>query len=516
MRTAPPTRWPARLERRQRPLPRAPRALRGAAASPATAQPQRAITPPLSAAAERGRQQVVALVFLIYLLVIFEGSLRKWVLPQFNQYVFFIRDPVLIVAYAIAMRHGLWPRGQALFTASLWLAGAGLLLAAVQAATDPHSDLRLILGVYGWRAYFLYVPLAFLVGAVFRPADVLRLCKLTLLLAVPIAVLVTAQFFSSPGAAINVGNAAEEELQFRGLAQTGERTRPMGPFSSGAGQQQFTATACAIALAFFIAPRRIRQPSFVLLALGAGGVLTAAALSGSRGTVLQCGLSLLFALGLAVLGRGGAVKGRALLWPVALVLAALLLGPLLLTEGFAAFTERWLVADAAERKGFEWGVFGRAFFGLIDFVRLMGDVPLLGYGLGYGGNASITLGASIDGVKPGWLAETDFARHMVDLGPLFGMGYIVFRLVLAAWLTVRVWRATRRSSDPLPMLLLSYVAYVVVMGQITAQGAINLYGWLFAGLLIAACRHATEHTRQPCTLSSPRPPQWPLQSRTSQ
>ena len=460
---------------------------------------------PLSAAAERGRQQVVRLVFLIYLLALFEGSLRKWVLPQFSQYIFFIRDPFLIVAYAIAARHGLWPRGQMLFAASLWLAGLGLLWAALQAASGAASDLRLILGVYGWRAYFLYVPLAFLVGSVFRQADLLRLFKLTLWLAVPIGALVTAQFFSAPGATINVGNAAEEQLQFRGLGLNAERTRPMGPFSSGAGQQQFTATACAIVLAFFISPRGFRQPSLLLLALGAGGVLTAVALSGSRGTVLQCGLSLLFALGLAVLGRGAAVKGRALVWPVALALASLLLYPVVFPEGFAAFAERWTVAEAAESKGFEWGVFGRAFFGLIDFVRLMGEVPLLGYGLGYGGNASITLGASIDGVKPGWLAETDFARHMVDLGPLFGSVYIAFRLVLAAWLTLMVLRLTRQSSDPLPMLLLSYVAYVVVMGQITGQGAINLYGWLFTGLLIAACRNATTHTRQPSPPHRPRP-----------
>ena len=448
-------------------------------------------------------------MFLIYLLAIFEGSLRKWVLPQYSQYLFFIRDPALILAYAIATRHALWPRGQALFTASLWMAGLGLLLAALQAASGAASDLRLILGVYGWRAYFLYVPLAFLVGSVFLQVDLLRLIKLTLFLAVPIGALVMTQFFSAPGATINVGNAAEEELQFRGLGQTGERTRPMGPFSSGAGQQQFTATAFAIALACFIAPRRIRQPSFMLLALGSGGVLTAIALSGSRGTVLQCGLALLFALGLAVLGRGGAVKGRALVWPVALVVASLLLYPVIFPEGFAAFSERWTVAAAAESKGFEWGVLGRAFFGLVDFLRLAGDVPLLGYGLGYGGNASITLGASIDGVKPGWLAETDFARHMVDLGPLFGMGYIVFRLVLATWLTAMVLRVTRRSDDPLPMLLLSYVAYVVVMGQITGQGAINLYGWLFTGLLIAACRHATSPLRQPAAALRPRPLQSP-------
>ena len=135
-------------------------------------------------------------------------------------------------------------------------------------------------------------------------------------------------------------------------------------------------------------------------------------------------------------------------------------------------------------------MFGRALFGLIDFIRLLDIVPALGYGLGYGGNASITLGASIDGVKPGQLVETDFARHMVDLGPAFGVCYIAFRTGLVIWLLRLVLMATRRVADPLPMMLFSYVGFVLLQGQITGNGSINIYGWLFAGLCIAATREA--------------------------
>ena len=500
MHSATPVSWPARPEA-QPATSRRP---------PLTARRAPVVVGISTAAAERGRQQVVALVFVVYLLAIFEGSLRKWVLPQFSQYIFFIRDPVLLAAYALAWRHGLWPRKQTLFTATLWMAALGALLAALQAASGPPSELRLILGVYGWRAYFLYVPLAFLVGQVFSPRDLLRLCKLTLWLAVPIGALVMTQFFSAPGAAINVGSSADEDLQFRGLTATFERTRPMGPFSSGAGQQQFTATAWALVLAFFLAPRHRPQPAWWLLAAGACGVLTAMALSGSRGTVLQCGLSLAFGALLALLGRSGALKARAVVWPAALTLLALVLYPVLFPEGFQSFMQRWATAQVDEGRSFEWGVVGRAFYGLVDFLYLVDRVPALGYGLGFGGNASVTLGATIDGVKPGLLAETDYTRHMVDLGPLAGMAYIGFRLVLAAWLTLRVLRLTRFSDDPLPMLLLSYVAYVVVMGQITGQGAINVYGWLFTGLLLAACRHAD--TRR--AAAPHRPPRGQLLFRT--
>jgi hypothetical protein len=443
-----------------------------------------------AARSELARRRVVALVFVIYLLAIFEGALRKWVLPEFSQYVFFIRDPVLLLAYAIATRHALWPRGSSFFRLSLVMCGLGLLLGLLQAATGGASEQRLLLGVYGWRAYFLYVPLAFLVGAQFRREDLQKLFTLTLVLAVPIAVLVAAQFFAPKGAPINVGLGADPELQFRGLGLDGEHTRPMGPFSSGAGQQQFVATACAILLACFVAPAHLRRPPLALLLAAAGGVMTCIALSGSRGTVLQCALAVPFALALGVLGRGSAVQGRAIAWPLVLCGAAVLLYPLLFPEGYSAFTARWDAAHATESRAFEGGVFGRALYGLVDFLRLVESVPLLGHGLGYGGNAAILMGASIDGVKLGYVAETDFARHMVDLGPLFGIGYIAFRLALAGWLAALVLRTTRYGADPMPLLLFSYVLYVVVLGQITGQGAINVYGWLYTGLLIAACRTA--------------------------
>jgi hypothetical protein len=436
---------------------------------------------------EKARRRLVQLVFAIYLLAIVEGALRKWVAPQAGAYLFFLRDPVLVVAYLLATRHALWPRHSMLLHASLAMAAFGVLLFALQAATGGHSEQRLLLGVYGWRSYFLYLPLAPLVGAVFTREDLLRIFKLTLWLAIPIGVLVAAQFFSPLGAPINVGTADDTHLQFRGLTQTGERTRPMGPFASGAAQQQFVATAFAILLAGLIAPRHAQRPGFATLLLTGAGVLTCIAMSGSRGTVLQCLISVLAAMSIGAIGRGGALKARAVILPLVVAVGALMLYPIVFPEGHDALTERWTAADKAESRMFEGGIAGRALFALVDFVLFIDLVPMLGFGLGFGGNASITLSASIDGVKPGFWVETDFARHMVDLGPIFGMGYIVFRIALVVWLARKALGATRAHADPTPMLLLSYAGVVVFSGQITGQGTINFFGWLFTGLLIASC-----------------------------
>lgn len=445
----------------------------------------------VAAGRESWRRVVVRLVFLIFLLVIAEGALRKWVAPQLGAYIFFIRDPFLLLAYALAFVHGLWPRRSVLFMISLAMMVVGLLLAVLQAMIGGDSELRLILSVYGWRNYFLYVPLAFLVGEVFKRDDLRRLYALILLLTLPVSVLVTAQFFSPPGAPINVGVAEDREFQFVGLVQTAERTRPMGPFSSGAGQIQFVGTAFAVLLAMLISRPPVRKASTIAVAAGLVGTMTCLAFSGSRGTIAQCIVSGLFALGLGLLGSGGGTRAKAVVLPLLICFAALTLYPIVFPEGFAAITERVSHAHASETQGgFSLGILGRAFYGMIDFVYVIERVPLLGYGLGYGGNASNTLRATIDGVRPALLAETDFARHMVDLGPFFGVAYISFRVILVIWMAARVLRVSRQSSDPMPMLLLSYVAVTVGFGQITGQGAINAYGWLFAGLLLAACKHA--------------------------
>jgi hypothetical protein len=436
---------------------------------------------------ERARRHLVGVVMVIYLLVIFEGSLRKWLLPQFSLYLFFIRDPFLLYAYVHAWRHGLWPRHSAWLQLSWAAAGVGVGLGLLQAVVGGSSDTRLLLAVYGWRAYFLYLPLAFLVGAEFQRRDIERVARLTLALSVPIAVLVVLQFNATIDSPINVGLAAETELQFRGLGLNGEHTRPMGPFSSGAGQQQFVATAWALLLACLVARWPLWPLNKVWLAVCVASVATCLALSGSRGTVLQCALIACFALGLGLVGRGAALRARALLLPAALGTAAVLLYPLVFPVGFAAFVDRWNGAEIVE-SGFQGGVFGRALYGFVDFFRLMDRVPVLGWGLGYGGNASINLHAEVDGIQPGLLAETDFARHMVDLGPALGLAFIALRIALVVWLARQVWRATRRAPDPMPMMLFAYVSYVVLLGTITGQGAINVYAWLFTGLCIAACR----------------------------
>jgi hypothetical protein len=411
------------------------------------------------------------------------------VLPQVSFYLFFIRDPVLLYAYAYATLHGLWPRRSG-FLMVCGVAGAlGILLGCIQLGLGEVDGTTAMLALYGWRNYFLYMPLACLIGAQFRADDLGRVCRWTLLLSVPVAVLVAAQFSAPLNSVLNIGTASDAALQFQGLVTTGDHTRPMGTFSSLAGQIQFVSSSFAILLAMLLTPRRPRAVPLWLVVYGLAGIASCVALSGSRSIVLFCGLIGTAALALAIFGRGAALRARALLLPLIVVGAFVALYPLVFPNGFEAFVTRWIEADHAETKMFSAGVFGRALYALYDFGRLLDQAPPLGWGLGLGSNASTILGVKIEGVMPLMLAETDWSRHVLELGPIFGILYIAMRIALVIWLGLLAVKASRRGAGALPLLLYAFAGYVLLLGQITGQGAINGYAWLFMGFCIAAARH---------------------------
>jgi hypothetical protein len=106
------------------------------------------------------------------------------------------------------------------------------------------------------------------------------------------------------------------------------------------------------------------------------------------------------------------------------------------------------------------------------------------------GNASSQLNATVRGVIPIGLAETDFARHMVDLGPVLGVAFIVLRVVIAALLLDRAVTAARRHSEPLALLLFGFVGVDMLLGTVSGHGTVNGYCWIFTGLCLAAARLA--------------------------
>src|SRR5262249_30054773 len=150
-------------------------------------------------------RRLVALITFIYLLLIFEGSVRKWMFPSLAQVLFFIRDPFVLIAYAIAATHGFFPKRAGFMLAGLAFGACAVLLVGAQMLTPAAGSAGALFAGYGWRNYFLYIPLAFVVSEAFERPDLERIVRWTLILAIPTAVLVFLQFVSPLDSPINVG-----------------------------------------------------------------------------------------------------------------------------------------------------------------------------------------------------------------------------------------------------------------------------------------------------------------------
>ncbi len=436
--------------------------------------------------AEKQRRLIVRLVLAGFWLLVFEGSLRKWVVPQYSQYIYFIRDPLALWIYFVALRAGVFRQQSALLHAGLALAGlAALLAVGLLFAGGQYTPL---LAIYGLRNYFLYIPMAFVIGRCFTPDDlraIARHCLFAIVIAAPLAVL---QFNAPAGHPLNVGIAMDSSLQFDNLTSGGGKVRPAGTFTSAVGMSQLI-PLCVAYLMWALTSSRKPKPIGLWLAVPAAlATATALAVSGSRTSFVYSCLVILAGLLVAPFSHGAGGKLRSLTMPILLIVGFIALFPVVLPEAFSSFTSRWADAAANEGQASQLGWAMRTVHGFYDFFRLMGDMPLSGYGVGMAGNGAAMNGVTFNGVLVSHIAEEDWSRHVVELGPIVALAFIAYRVCFGIWLGLGAWRATLKSGEPLPLMLFVYAAVPLIQGQITGHGLINGFGWLSVGICMAASR----------------------------
>src|ERR1700712_5727507 len=93
-------------------------------------------------------------IWAYFLLVIFEGALRKWFLPGLATPLLVIRDPLAIWLIYESLRRGLFP-------SSIYLNGIVLIgfISLFTAMVIGHGNL--IVALYGARIFVLHFPLIF-------------------------------------------------------------------------------------------------------------------------------------------------------------------------------------------------------------------------------------------------------------------------------------------------------------------------------------------------------------------
>lgn len=418
------------------------------------------------------------LLWLYFWLLMFEGALRKWLVPQLATPLLIIRDPIVIGACFLAIKAGIFPKN--IFTKIIIYVAFISFLGGL--ATVIISDGNLAVAIFGLRTNFLHLPLIFLIPKVFTLKDIKELGKWVLLLAAPMALLMVYQFNSLPDAFINRVAGTGEGQQ---LSSALGKIRPAGTFSFITGAAQYFSLVASFLLYGLVQTKIYAN---WLLAIAGFALVSALAVSGSRtaiGSVAIVVVSLV--AGLLVQPRL-AVKSYRLLILIGIISFGIRFTPFF-SEGIEVLNTRVEAADAAESSS--GGIVSRFFDGFLGAFSNTEQIPLFGYGLGMGTNAGAAI---LTGRADKFLlAEGEWPRVVLESGLLLGLLYILLRVAIVG-LIGKACINSAAKSNILPLLLFGTCAINILNGQFGQPTTLG-FAVFGGGLCLAACQDNAQGLR---------------------
>ena len=214
------------------------------------------------------------LIWAYFLLLLFEGALRKWFLPGLSQGLLIIRDPLVIWIYYLAYIQGIFPINNKYLQKCLqWVIGAAIISFLIN-QTHPFTI------AYGARTNLLHFPLLFIMGRVLNWEDVMQFGKAFLLLAGPMTWVVAQQFQADADDIINTAAGGTGSQ----LETSGGKVRASGTFTFVSGIVfYYCFTVSYIIYGFLI---KNAFPKWMLY-LGTSTTLLAMVTAGSRAVIAE-------------------------------------------------------------------------------------------------------------------------------------------------------------------------------------------------------------------------------------
>ena len=406
-------------------------------------------------------------IWIYFILVIFEGALRKWFLPDLAVPLLVVRDPVAFWLIYISWKHGLLP-------SNVYLLGMAFIgvLGTITALLFGHGSLPVV--IFGARLMLIHFPIMFVMGAVLAREDVIRIGKALLYISLPMVLLIALQFYSPQSAWVNRGVGGD--MEGAGFSGALGYFRPPGTFSFTNGNTLFFSLVACYVFYFWLAKSNINR----ILLLGAtAALLVSVPLSISRTLLFSIGITFVFSFVASIL------KPQMLPKIMGVLLTGVLLTIALGRTAFfqtatEAFTTRLELATKVEG-GFSSSVTDRFFGGMITDISSSGELPFFGYGLGMGTNAGSAL---LTGERAFLIAEGEWLRLIGELGFVMGIATILIRLVFCGHIFFKGLNRLR-SGDLLPWMLLSFGLLIISQGQ-WGQPTTLGFSTLVGGLILAS------------------------------
>ena len=393
--------------------------------------------------------------------VLIEGIIRKWVLPQASELVYFLKDIILLIAYLkyfSKRKRIIVERKKGLINTLITIA---LLWGIVQAFnTNLGSP---IVGFLGLKAYFFYVPLLWIIRDVFNSEEELyKFVRVYLLTVIPISLLAVIQYFSPINSPLNIYAGGVEAN-----ATVGENVRVTGPFPyiSGLTVYLFFCFSLLIPLLSYPQPKKWVILSITELTL----IIGISFMTGSRGVlVIMIAFSLLYLIISSL--KGTKILFQLIKQYVLLIAIIIMCIPFFFDKAIDNFLFRLNNSDSLIVR-------------ITEPLTIRLDVfEPYGIGASHQGVPALSRILNLQPGKPLPPLESEMLRVVIEIGTLGFLIWYALRITLMIYL-FRVFLKLRNVY--LFSLTLSAFLYHLINlpGQVVFGVVNNLYYWFLVGLV---------------------------------
>ena len=351
------------------------------------------------------------LIWVYFLLLLFEGALRKWFLPGLSQGLLIIRDPLVIWIYFLSYSQGFFPLNNKYLQRCFQWVILAVIFSFLINQTHPLTI------AYGARTNLLHFPLLFIIGRILNWNDVMLFGRAFLLLAAPMTWVVAQQFQADAEDIINTAAGGTGSQ----LETSGGKVRASGTFTFVSGIVfYYCFTVSFIIYGFLI---KGSFPKWMLY-LGTSSTLLAMVTAGSRAVIAESLQVVACFAFLAYFKPSEFGRITASVFGFSTLALILYSQVDLFQEGLAFLSLRF--EEAANVEGTPVEAYFNRYYQIITApYHYSFFIDLFGNGLGTGTRAGSMLGGSFG------FSENSWARAITENGVIIGSLFLLWRV----WVT---------------------------------------------------------------------------------
>ena len=404
----------------------------------------------------------------VFLLLVFEGVLRKWILPQASDLIYFLKDIVLLGAYT--QYYFLSSKERKITIKNDFLKLLICLVAAWCIFQAFNPSLRSpIVGFFGLRGYLFYIPLMWMIPNLFSSEqELFRFLRSHIVLVIPVGLLGIFQFFL-PGSFLNVYAGGEDIVAgFSGM----NYVRITGTFSYISGYTTFLTICFALLIPIFIQEKSRKWQ--IILAFVMALIIGNSFMTGSRKAII---FEIIFTIGYFAL----------LLWQQPSLITSYVkrfFMPIIVSFTIITFAMRPAFNAFVHRATSSDNIEGRV-VNLFSVTKYLQFKLIDGYGTGATHQAVNSLRNLLhlpygENIPIGF--ESEIGRIVLELGPIGFFCWYALRISLMVAVGLVFLRLRKVFLKQLALAV--FLVHVIQLpGQLIVHHTFSVYYWFLTGFI---------------------------------